>query len=239
MRFPRLFPGGPFVLGERIAFPNPELADADGLLAVGGDLSPERLEAAYRAGIFPWFSEGEPVLWWCPPVRACLHPREAHISRRLARTLRQQRFHLRVDHAFSEVVRACAQTPRSGQAGTWITADMQTAYGEMHRRGHAHSIEAWREGRLVGGLYGLSFGHAFFGESMFSLETDASKVCFVRLAQALDYAGYVLFDAQVQNPHTTSLGARGMPRAAFLGRLEQALQFPDGWGKVQQALEAQ
>jgi leucyl/phenylalanyl-tRNA--protein transferase len=229
MRFPRLFPGGPFVLGEEIAFPNPEQADADGLLAMGGDLSSARLIAAYRAGIFPWFSEGEPILWWCPPRRACLHPSEAHVSRSLAKVIRQGRFELRIDTAFHEVIRSCAHTVRPGQDGTWITPEMEAAYLEMHRLGHAHSVEAWREGRLVGGLYGLAFGRAFFGESMFTREPDASKVCFVSFCRAFAEAGGVLVDCQVENPHTTSLGARPRPRKAFLEHLSAALAGADAW----------
>ncbi len=234
MRFPRLFPGGPFVLGERIAFPDPEHADADGLLAMGGDLTPARLIAAYKAGIFPWFSEGEPILWWCPPRRSCLHPAEAHVSRSLAKVLRQGRFELRVDTAFHEVIRSCAHSVRPGQDGTWITAEMEAAYLEMHRLGHAHSVEAWREGRLVGGLYGIAFGRAFFGESMFTREPDASKVCFASFCQAFAAAGGGMVDCQVENPHTTSLGARPRPRAQFLTQLNEALEGPDLWCNLPQ-----
>jgi leucyl/phenylalanyl-tRNA--protein transferase len=236
MKFGRLYPGGPFMLGVETVFPDPAKADRDGLLAMGGDLRPERLVAAYRAGIFPWFSEGEPILWWSPDPRACLRPSEVHISKSLAKVLRQGRFQLRLDTAFGEVIRACAHTERPGQQGTWITPAMAQAYEELHRRGIAHSVEAWQEGRLVGGLYGLALGRAFFGESMFSRERDASKVCFARLARALDAAGFQLLDCQVENPHTTSLGAGALPRVEFLRRLEMALQGEALWGKVPRAL---
>ncbi|HJV23008.1 MAG TPA: leucyl/phenylalanyl-tRNA--protein transferase [Holophagaceae bacterium] len=230
MTLPRLGPSGPWLLGPEPVFPDPEATDEDGLLAVGGDLSVPRLRAAYRAGIFPWYSKGEPLLWWCPPVRACLHPAEAHVSRSLAKALRQGRFELRTDTAFAQVVRACAKTARPGQRGTWITTDMQAAYAALHHQGWAHSVEAWREGRLVGGLYGVAVGGAFFGESMFSLEPDASKACFATLAERLNAWGFTLLDCQVENPHTTRLGAKPVPRAAFLARLETALEGPERWG---------
>ncbi len=230
MHFPRLFPGGPFLLGAAPTFPDPEATDADGLLAVGGDLSAPRLLAAYRTGIFPWYSKGEPILWWCPPVRAALNPAGVHISRSLGRTIRQGRFEVREDTAFAQVVRACARAPRPGQPDTWITAEMQAAYTLLHHHGIAHSVEAWRDGRLVGGLYGLALGAAFFGESMFSLEPDASKVAFAHLTARLEGWGFTLLDCQVENTHTTSLGARPIPRAAFLTQLAAALQHPDRWG---------
>jgi leucyl/phenylalanyl-tRNA--protein transferase len=230
MTFPRLFPGGPFLLGDAPTFPDPEATDAEGLLAVGGDLSQPRLLAAYRAGIFPWFSKGEPILWWCPPQRACLPPGEAHVSRTLARVIRQGRFEVREDTAFAQVVRACAKAPRRGQRGTWITPEMQAAYTVLHHQGCAHSVEAWSEDTLVGGLYGIALGGAFFGESMFTLAPEASKVCFAHLANRLHGWGFTLLDCQVENPHTTSLGAQVLPRADFLTRLAEALQLPDRWG---------
>lgn len=227
--FARLGPRGPWLLGPEPVFPDPEATDDQGLLAVGGDLGAARLLAAYRAGIFPWFSPGEPILWWCPPLRSCLAPGAVHVSRSLAKVLRQGRFEIRLDTAFAEVVRACAKAPRPGQAGTWITPAMQRAYLELHHLGHAHSVEAWRGGRLVGGLYGLALGGAFFGESMFSKEPDASKACFAELGRRLAEAGFTLLDCQVENPHTSSLGAEVLPRAAFLARLEAALEGPDRW----------
>ncbi len=228
--FARLGPRGPWLLGAEPTFPAPEATDDQGLLAVGGDLSPERLLAAYRQGIFPWFSAGEPILWWCPPSRSCLAPTEVHISRSLAKVLRQGRFEIRVDAAFDAVIRACAKAPRAGQPGTWITPAMQRAYGVLHRLGHAHSVEAWREGRLVGGLYGLALGGAFFGESMFATETDASKACFAGLGARLTDWGFSLLDCQVENPHTTALGARTVARGTFLARLEAALEDRNRWG---------
>jgi len=228
--FARLGPRGPWLLGPEPVFPDPEATDDQGLLAVGGDLSPERLRAAYRQGIFPWFSPGEPILWWCPPLRSCLAPAEVHVSRSLAKVLRQGRFELRWDTAFPQVVKACAKAPRPGQEGTWITPAMQRAYGELHRLGLAHSVEAWREGRLVGGLYGVALGGAFFGESMFATEPDASKACFATLGAQLADWGFSLLDCQVENAHTTSLGATAIPRAAFLARLEAAVEGPDRWG---------
>lgn len=225
----RLGPNGPWLLGVEPTFPDPEATDEEGLLAVGGDLSVPRLLAAYRAGIFPWFSKGQPILWWCPPMRSCLHPAEAHISRSLAKVMRQGVFELRMDTSFAQVVRACAKTPRAGQRGTWITPEMQAAYTTLHHQGWAHSLEAWRGDRLVGGLYGVALGGAFFGESMFSLETDTSKVCFAMLAARLEAWGFTLLDCQVENPHTTSLGAKPMPRAQFLARLAEALAGPERW----------
>jgi leucyl/phenylalanyl-tRNA--protein transferase len=254
----RIGPSGPWLLGEAPTFPDPEATDADGLLAVGGDLSVARLLAAYRAGIFPWFSKGEPILWWCPPLRSCLHPAEAHVSRSLAKVLRQGVFEVRVDTSFAQVVRACARSPRAGQRGTWITPAMQAAYTTLHHQGFAHSVEAWREGgsisesrrrsgggadgasdrwRLVGGLYGVALGGAFFGESMFSLETDASKACFALLAARLEAWGFTLLDCQVENPHTTSLGAKPLARRAFLEILAGALALGDLWGGTTPGLE--
>lgn len=229
--FTRIGASGPWLLGPEPLFPDPEATDDQGLLAVGGDLSPDRLLAAYRLGVFPWFSPGEPILWWCPPLRSCLAPSEVHVSRSLAKVLRQGRFEIRVDTAFADVIRACAKAPRPGQQGTWITPAMQRAYGELHRLGRAHSVEAWRGGRLVGGLYGVALGGAFFGESMFAKETDASKACFVALGERLAARGFSLLDCQVENPHTLSLGATAIPRAAFLARLEAALEGPDRWGE--------
>ncbi len=247
----RLGPEGPWLLGPEPVFPDPEATDGEGLLALGGDLTVPRLLAAYRAGIFPWFAKGEPILWWCPPMRSCLHPAEAHVSRSLAKVLRQGRFELRMDSSFAQVVRACAKAPRAGQAGTWITPAMQAAYTTLHHLGWAHSVEAWRQGgsisesqrrsgggaegasdrwSLVGGLYGVALGGAFFGESMFSLEPDASKACFALLAANLNAWGFSLLDCQVENPHTTNLGARPVPRAEFLGRLASALSLEGRWG---------
>ena len=198
------------------AFPPVEhaLVDPNGLLALGGDLSPTRLLAAYRRGVFPWYSQGQPILWWSPDPRAVFYPEAVRVSRSLSKLLRQGRFEVRVDTAFDAVVRACA-APRARQEGTWITDEMADAYGMLHRRGAAHSVEVWRGGKLVGGLYGVALGEVFFGESMFSRERDASKVALVALARL----GFRLIDAQVPSEHLARMGAVEIPRARFLSHL--------------------
>lgn len=212
-----------FRLDRRIAFPPVELAEPEGLLAYGGDLSPERLIAAYRAGIFPWYDE-PPILWWSPDPRLVLFPEELHVSRRLRRTIRQGRFEVRHDTAFDHVVRHCAEAVRPGELGTWITAEMREAYGRLHRLGCAQSTECWRDGRLVGGTYGVRLGAAFFGESMFHVETDASKVAFVALVERLQSERVTLIDCQVTSPHLLRFGARELPRTEFIRRLQLATQ---------------
>ena len=202
-------------------FPDPRQADDSigGLLAVGGDLSPKRLLAAYRAGIFPWFDDDQaPVLWWSPDPRAVLTPGEMRISRSLAKRLRNGGFKVSFDRAFAEVVSACA-TKREGQSGTWITPGMGAAYGHLHELGYAHSLEVWREGRLAGGLYGLSIGAFFFGESMFSRVPDASKVALAHLSEQLKRWRFQLIDCQIPNHHLSSLGVQSMPRTEFLAAL--------------------
>lgn len=214
-------------LDDRILFPDPRDAEDDGLLAVGGDLSPARLLLAYSMGIFPWFNEGDPILWWSLPVRCVVLKGQERISKSLRKTIRQGRFEVRFDTAFEAVMRACGQ-PREDQDGTWISEAMVQAYTALHRGGYAHSVEAWREGRLVGGLYGLSLGGAFFGESMFSLERDASKVAFAALCEPCwDFA---FIDAQVESEHLRSLGAVMIPREEFLARLKDALEAPTQQG---------
>lgn len=196
------------------------------MLAVGGDLSRDRLLLAYANGIFPWYSDGEPILWWSPDPRMVLLPDELHVSQRLRRVIRQGRFHVTADTAFAAVIAACAHTRRKHERGTWITPEMQDAYIDLHAAGYAHSFECWRDGVLVGGLYGVSLGACYFGESMFSRETDASKAA---LATAVDYMtrwGIGLIDCQVANNHLHSLGAREVPRATFLKMLHAALQHP-------------
>lgn len=215
-----------FRLDERLAFPPPERADPSGLLAVGGDLGPERLLLAYSRGIFPWYEEGLPILWHSPDPRMVLLAPELHVSRSLRRTLARGRFEVRLDTAFDEVVAACAEAPRAGQDGTWITGDMRAAYGELHRLGFAHSAESWLEGRLVGGLYGVSLGAAFFGESMFAREPDASKVAFVTLVRQIAAWGIPLVDCQVHTTHLASLGAYEVSRPRFLAALRRALRRP-------------
>jgi leucyl/phenylalanyl-tRNA--protein transferase len=213
-----------FRLDRRPVFPPAGLAEPDGILAVGGDLSLERLTAAYRAGIFPWYDEpGGPILWWSPDPRLVLFPAELHVARRLERTLRQGRFEIRYDTAFEAVMRACAAAPRPGQDGTWITPEMIDAYVRLHRAGRAISAEAWRDGELVGGVYGVRMGRVFFGESMFHRERDASKVAFVSLVRKLAVEGVHLIDAQVSSEYVKGFGAREIPRAEFLRRLRSAL----------------
>jgi leucyl/phenylalanyl-tRNA--protein transferase len=205
-----------------IYFPDVEAAlrEPDGLLAVGGDLKPERLLYAYRNGIFPWFGPDQPILWWAPDPRLVLFPEQLRISRSLSKTLRKHLFTITFDTAFAQVVHECA-APRPGQAGTWITPEMQAAYRHMHELGHAHSVECWQQGKLVGGLYGIAIGHVFFGESMFTRVTDASKVGFVALVQTLQASGYRLIDCQVHTDHLESLGAMMIPRREFTRLLER------------------
>ena len=203
------------------SFPAADLAlkDPNGLLAIGGDLTPVRLLSAYRQGIFPWFSDDAgPIMWWSPDPRAVIVPDAVNVSRSLRRTLARGDFDVRLDTAFEDVVRGCA-APRDGDPRTWITPAIQEAYAELHRLGYAHSAEAWVGGEIVGGLYGVSIGRMFFGESMFARRSDASKVAFVRLAAQLSAWHFDLIDCQVMNPHLESLGAIVMPRREFLARL--------------------
>jgi leucyl/phenylalanyl-tRNA--protein transferase len=205
--------------------PFPPLAQAlvepNGLLCAGGDLSPRRLVEAYRRGIFPWFSADQPILWWSPDPRMVLLPSEFKISRSLRRTLRAGTYEVRLDSAFAQVINACATTPRAGQAGTWITQEMQMAYRQLFELGFAHSVETWVDGRLVGGLYGLAIGHMFYGESMFAWRSDASKIAAAHLARFLEARGFSMIDCQMSTPHLASLGAREMPRSDFIARLHE------------------
>lgn len=194
---------------------------ANGLLAAGGDLSPERLIAAYRRGIFPWFSVGDPILWWSPDPRMVLAPAELRISKSLARTLRNADYQVRLDTAFPQVIAACATTPRHGQRGTWILPEMQQAYIRLHQLGYAHSVETWIGGQLVGGLYGIALGRAFFGESMFNHGRDASKIALAHLCHYLKRREFGIIDCQMETAHLASLGARSMPRKEFAAQLEQ------------------
>ena len=207
------------------------LTEPNGLLAAGGALEPQWLLTAYRQGIFPWYSPGEPILWWSPDPRLVLLPDELHISRSLRKTLRRCPFELRVDSAFSAVIEACA-APRAPALGTWISAEMRAAYLAMHELGYAHSVECWRDGRLVGGLYGMALGRVFFGESMFSVATDASKVAFAHLVRFLRTQGYAIIDCQMKTAHLMSLGAREITRQQFRDILDQharALQSLHRW----------
>lgn len=195
------------------------LREPNGLLAVGGDLSPQRLLNAYRNGIFPWFNDNEPILWWSPDPRAILWPEQLKVSRSLKKTLHNSLFTITFDHAFDQVISACA-TLRSDREGSWITSAMQHAYHEMHQLGHAHSVEAWHNQQLVGGLYGIAIGQVFFGESMFHRQRDASKIAFVHLVDKLKQWGYALIDCQIPSAHLTSLGATQIPREEFLSLLQ-------------------
>ena len=196
------------------------LHDPNGLLAAGGDLTPERLVAAYRHGCFPWYQDGQPILWWSPDPRTVLFPDELHVSRSLAKLIRQGRYQVSFDSDFAAVIAACA-APRDYADGTWITDTMRAAYCELHRRGIAHSVEVRREGELVGGLYGLAMGRLFFGESMFSRADNASKVGFVTLVEHLKQAGFVLIDCQMPTDHLHSLGARAISRGEFADYLQR------------------
>lgn len=208
-------------------FPDVEqaLRDPDGLLAVGGDLSPERLIQAYRRGIFPWFSEGQPILWWSPDPRSVLFPEQLKVSRSLRKTLKRGIFEVSFDQDFAAVIRECA-APRKQDAGTWISPEMLRAYRRLHELGVAHSVETWFENTLVGGLYGVALGRVFFGESMFSRRSDASKVAMVHLVERLRTWRYGLIDCQVQSDHLDSLGATNIPRKEFIQRLDALCQQP-------------
>ena len=201
------------------------LKSPNGLLCAGGDLSPGRLVEAYRHGIFPWFSEGDPILWWSPDPRMVLFPEELRVSRSLRRTLARGTFETRVDSAFRAVVEACA-APREAHGGTWIVPEMIDAYTRLHELGFAHSVESWSEGELAGGLYGISLGQVFFGESMFTRATDASKVALVHLVERLRTRGCPVIDCQQATAHLASLGAREIPRKAFAQLLQESIQYP-------------
>lgn len=215
-----------FRLDQRLVFPPPHLADDNGILAVGGDLSPERLLLAYSAGIFPWYSEDLPIIWHSPDPRMVLTPATLHVGRSLGKAMRRRPYDIRLDTAFVRVIDACASVPREGQDGTWITDEMRDAYIELHRQGIAHSAEAWRDGELVGGLYGVSLGGAFFGESMFAHAPDASKIAFVTLVQQLEAWNIRLIDCQVYTEHLARFGAEEWPREQFLDALRRALDQP-------------
>ncbi|RMQ45947.1 Leucyl/phenylalanyl-tRNA--protein transferase [Pseudomonas cichorii] len=202
------------------------LREPNGLLAAGGDLSADRLIQAYRHGCFPWFQDGQPILWWSPDPRTVLPPGEIHVSRSLGKLMRQERYRVTFDQDFAAVIQACAE-PRSYANETWITGAMQDAYMELHRRGHAHSVEVWEQDALVGGLYGLAMGQLFFGESMFSRADNASKVGFATLTERLHAWGFVLIDCQMPTQHLHSFGARSIPRQTFADYLHKHLDQPN------------
>ena len=210
-------------LGPEPVFPDPNEAE-EGLLAVGGDLSPERLLVAYASGIFPWYSEGQPILWHSPDPRAVLVPQELHVPRSLEKVMRRGRFEVRFDTGFATVIRSCARVPRREEAGTWITPEMSSAYIRLHELGFAHSVEAWEAGELVGGLYGVSLGSAFFGESMFALRPDASKVALVALVRRLVEWDFDLLDCQMETAHLARFGAVLWPRPRFLAAVARCLE---------------
>jgi leucyl/phenylalanyl-tRNA---protein transferase len=214
-----------FRLTERTtSFPPSHLAEPGGLLAVGGDLSERRLLNAYRNGIFPWFSDNEPILWWCPDPRLVLYPDEIRISRRLSRTIRQKRFRITSDTAFEQVITGCAAARRRNDPGTWIVDDMIQAYCRLHASGYAHSIEAWHDGILTGGLYGISLGGCFFGESMFTRVANASKVALAVLCRHMKNHGFDFIDCQISNAHLIRLGAKEIPRSVFLRNLKKSME---------------
>jgi leucyl/phenylalanyl-tRNA--protein transferase len=217
-------------LDRNLVFPDPYNAPRFGPIAVGGDLRPERLELGYRSGIFPWYSKGQPILWYSPDPRFVLWGPDLLINRSLRKHLRKHAYTLRIDTAFPQVIEACSHIPRPGQDGTWITHEMKQAYVRLHERGIAHSIEAWQEDRLVGGLYGVSLGAAFFGESMFALAPDASKIAFVAIVQQLLRWNIPLIDCQVYTDHLDRFGALEWPREIYLSILQEALDAPTRLG---------
>jgi len=221
-----------FQLTDRLLFPPPQLADEDGLLAVGGDLSEQRLLLAYSMGIFPWFMPGEPIFWWSPDPRLVLFPDEFHMSKRLRRVIRQRVFRVTVNAAFDEVIQWCADIRGSGRESTWLTAEMVKAYRRLHRSGYAHSIECWIDDTLVGGVYGMALGRCFFGESMFSRVDNASKVALASLVDRARTWGLRVIDCQNPTAHLLHLGARAIPRDEFLALLYEGLSNPprsDAW----------
>lgn len=220
-----------FLLSDTIEFPTPHLASEDGLLAVGGDLSQERLLLAYRMGIFPWFSNNEPILWWSPDPRLVLYPHEIKISKTLRKIIKKDVFNVTIDLAFNEVINQCAQVRVQKNEGTWIVRDMIDAYCNLHEAGFAHSVEVWHQGDLAGGLYGVSLGKCFFGESMFTRISNASNVGLAKLVDHLKELSFDMIDCQVPTEHLTRFGARQIPRIRFLNQLEKSLKAPTQKGK--------
>ena len=210
-------------LGSSYIFPNPRYSADEGLLAFGGDLSPNRILTAYRKGIFPWFSEDDPILWWSPNPRMVLYPEEFKVNKSFKRFLRQERYKIKFDNAFEDVINYCSSVERDGQNGTWLLDDMKNAYIELYKMGFAHSIEVYEDDVLVGGLYGLSMGRVFFGESMFSLKSNASKVAFKALSDVLNSRGYDFIDCQVKNDYLAQMGAKNISRDRFLDELDESL----------------
>ena len=220
-----------FLLTDKIAFPPPHLASKEGLLAVGGDLSRKRLLHAYRMGIFPWFSDDEPILWWSPDPRLVLYPHEIKISKTLKKIIRKGVFKVTMDTAFAQVITQCAQIRLQNDQGTWIVEDMIHAYCKLHETGFAHSVEAWYRGELAGGLYGVSLGKCFFGESMFTRISNASNVALVKLVEYLNALSFDMIDCQLTTQHLLRFGAREIPRVKFLKQLEKSLKASTKIGK--------
>ncbi len=223
-----------FRLPKEIIFPSPELAEDDGLLAIGGDLSEKRLLLAYSMGIFPWYSDDCPILWWSPDPRLVLFPEDLKVSRSLGQTMKKGVFTITMDTAFDKVIAGCAHVKRKNEKGTWITDEMIEAYIRLHHSGYAHSVEAWSEGKLAGGLYGVALGPVFFGESMFAKKSDASKVAFVTLVQQLTKWKFTLIDCQITTRHLMNFGAKEIPRSEFLKLLKAALKRPSKEGSWRQ-----
>ena len=220
-----------FLLNKRLVFPHPSQGTIEGVLAVGGDLSVERLLLAYKSGIFPWYSEGEPIIWWSPDPRFVLFPHNLKISKSMRQVIRRKIFTITYDTAFREVIEGCQEIPREGQDGTWITQEMLEAYVQLHKEGYAHSVEVWQAGKLVGGLYGVALGKCFFGESMFPKVSNASKAAFIDLTTKLRERNFVCIDCQQETNHLGSLGAGCIDRDEFLKILEENYWKDDLKGK--------
>ena len=220
-----------FLLSDKIEFPPPQLASRHGLLAVGGDLSRKRLLLAYRMGIFPWFSNDEPIMWWSPDPRLVLYPREIKISKTLKKIIKKNAFKISMDLAFNDVINHCADVRLKKDQGTWIVKEMMDAYCRLHESGFAHSVEAWHQGELAGGLYGVSLGKCFFGESMFTRISNASNVALVKLVEYLNALSFDMIDCQIPTNHLVRFGAKEVPRDRFLAQLEKSLEFPTKKGK--------
>ncbi len=214
-----------FILDDTLWFPPVEEADENGIVAIGGDLSMERLLLAYRSGIFPWYNKEEPIIWWCPDPRFVLFPGNLKVSKSMATVLRSGKFRFTINRAFAQVIQNCKTIAREGQDGTWITPEVQKAYTDLHQPGYAHSAEAWMDGELVGGLYGIRMGNVFFGESMFSKASNASKFAFIKYVQQLQREGVVLIDCQVHTEHLESLGAGMIERQEFIELLNKHIPF--------------
>jgi len=212
-----------YKISDSLTFPNPNQADESGLLAFGGDLSPDRILLAYKSSIFTWYSSGDPILWWSPPQRMILYPNSLRINKSLKRAINSGEFEIRVDENFDSVIEACSQIPRKDQNGTWINTEMQTAYKNLHQLGYAHSFETWKDNELVGGLYGLSLGRAFFGESMFSRHSESSKFAFYHLHEFAIKHEFHFIDCQLYTEHLASMGATEIEREEYLSQLEKAL----------------